>query len=51
MTDSSDLEKGEVSYTLNDILNGKVDYWFVPNNTQIHIAGGEIVSLTRVYNP
>lgn len=51
MEDSSDLEAGTVTYTIDDILNGDVAYWYVPNNTTVRISGGQIVSLTRIYNP
>lgn len=51
MEDSMNPEIGTITYSIDDILNGSVENWYTPNNTQIHILNGEIVNLTRIYNP
>ena len=50
--DSSDLDKGEVSYSIDDLQNNKEIYFdFTPNNTKIVIEEGKIIVMERVYTP
>ena len=50
--DSSDLDKGEVSYSIDDLQNDKEIYFdFTPNNTKIVIEEGKIIVMERVYTP
>ena len=51
--DSSDLDKGEVTYYPGDFLtdNAGILYHFVPNNTSIVVEGGQIIQMTRIYTP
>ena len=51
--DSSDLDKGEVTYYPGDFLtdNAGILYNFVPNNTSIVVEGGQIIQMTRIYTP
>lgn len=50
--DSSDLDKGEVSYSIEDLQNNEEIYFdFTPNNTKIVIEEGKIVVMERVYTP
>ena len=52
-TDTSDLEKGEEVWYAGDFLQPEpeVRYGFTPYNTTITIQNGEVVAMTRVYNP
>lgn len=50
--DSSDLDKGEVTYTIEDLQNNSdIIYHFVADNTKIVIEEGEITVMERVYTP
>ena len=50
--DSSDLDKGEVSYSIEDLQNNEDIYFhFTPDNTKIVIEEGEITVMERVYTP
>lgn len=51
--DSSDLDKGEVTYYPGDFLTDKagITYHFVPENTEIVIVDGKIVEMYRTYIP
>ena len=51
--DSSDLDKGEVTYYPGDFLtdDAGILYHFVPNNTSIVVEGGQIIQMTRIYTP
>lgn len=51
--DSSDLDKGAVSYRAEDFLagTGSVDYLFNAHNTTIQIEAGIVTAMTRVYTP
>lgn len=51
--DSSDLEKGECTYYAGDLLtdDAGIEYNFGPDNTEITIQGGYVVSMQRVYTP
>ena len=50
--DSSDLDKGEVSYSIEDLQNNDEIYFdFNANNTKIVIEEGEITVMERVYTP
>ena len=51
--DSSDLDKGEVTYYPGDFLTGYVDivYDFTPNNTSIVVENGVVTHMTRIYTP
>ena len=51
--DSSDLEKGEVTYYPGDFLtdNAGIVYHFVPDNTSIVIEDGKIIEMNRRYIP
>ena len=53
LVDSSDLDKGEVTYYPGDFLtdNAGILYHFVPNNTSIVVEGGQIIQMTRIYTP
>ena len=50
-TDASDLEGGEVSYSIDDLLEGNADYDFVPQNTQLVIFEGKVSFMERIYTP
>ena len=51
--DSSDLDKGVVSYRAEDFLagTGTIDYLFNAHNTTIQIEAGLVTAMTRVYTP
>lgn len=51
--DSSDLDKGEVTYYSGDFLTDDAEfmYYFSPLNTSIVVEGGQIIHMTRVYTP
>ena len=50
--DASDLDKGEVSYKIEDLQNSEeFIYDFQPNNTKIVIEEGKIIVMERVYTP
>ena len=51
--DSSDLDKGAVSYRAEDFLagTGSMDYLFNAHNTTIQIEAGIVTAMTRVYTP
>ena len=51
--DSSDLEKEPVTYYPGDFLTSDagITYGFNPNNTNIVIADGKVVEMTRIYTP
>ena len=51
--DSSDLEKGAVTYYPGDFLtdNAGILYNFSPNNTSIVVEGGQVIRMTRIYTP
>lgn len=51
-TDSSDLDKGTVEYTAQQLLAGEGIYFdFQPGNTTIRVEAGEVVAMERVYIP
>ena len=52
-TDSSDLDKGDVTYYPGDFLtkDAGIVYYFTPHNTTITIQDGYIISMNRVYTP
>ena len=52
-TDTSDLDKGPVTYTFDDLVNVNYDPLpgFGPQNTTITIQDGYIISMERVYTP
>ena len=52
-TDSSDLDKGEVTYYPGDFLveGTGIDYNFTPNNTTIVIENERVIAMNRVYIP
>ena len=52
-TDSSDLEKGEVTYLAGDLLSMKdtVDFTCTAMNSTAHIVNNQVVAITRVYMP
>ena len=51
--DSSDLDKGEVTYYPGDFLTSDVGilYSFTPNNTSIVVEDGQIIQMTRIFTP
>lgn len=50
--DSSDLDKGEMTYTIEDLQNNEDIYFnFNPDNTKIVIEKDKIVVMERVYTP
>lgn len=51
--DSSDLEKGEVTYYPGDFLtlDAGILYYFTPDNTSILIEDGIVTAMYRVYTP
>lgn len=51
--DSSDLDKGEVTYYPGDFLTDAagIVYNFSPNNTSIVVEDGKIIHMTRIYTP
>ena len=51
--DSSDLDKGEVTYYPGDFLTSDagIVYFFTPNNTSIVVEDGQIIQMTRIYTP
>ena len=51
--DSSDLDKGEVTYYPGDFLTDAagIEYNFTPNNTSIVVENGQIIRMTRIYTP
>lgn len=52
LTDSADLDAGEVTYSADSFLNGEVtNYDFTPYNTTVRVAGGQIVEMNRRYIP
>ena len=52
LTDSADLDAGEVTYSADRFLNGEVtNYDFTPYNTTVRVAGGQIVEMNRRYIP
>ena len=52
LTDSADLDVGEVTYSADRFLNGEVtNYDFTPYNTTVRVAGGQIVEMNRRYIP
>lgn len=52
-TDSSDPDRGEVTYYPGDFLvaGTGIDYNFTPDNTSIEIANGCVIAMHRVYIP
>ena len=52
-TDSSDLEKGEVTFYPGDFLikDAGIVYNFTPDNTSIVVEEGKIIRMTRIYTP
>ena len=52
-TDSSDLDKGEVTYYPGDFLTSDAGilYHFIPDNTSILIEDGMVTAMYRVYMP
>lgn len=52
-TDSSDLDNGPVTYSLDDIFSddSPIDYNFVPQNTIIMIENSEVTAMERIYAP
>lgn len=52
-TDSSDLDKGEVTYYPGDFLTSDagIIYYFTPDNTSILIEDGIVTAMYRVYTP
>ena len=52
LTDSADLDAGEVTYSADSFLHGAVtNYDFTPYNTTVRVAGGQIVEMNRRYIP
>ena len=51
--DSSDLDKGEVTYYPGDFLTSDagIVYSFTPNNTSIVVEDGQIIQMTRIFTP
>lgn len=50
--DASDLDRGEVSYSVEDLQNNdEIIYHFVPDNTKIVVEAGKAVVMERVYTP
>lgn len=51
--DSSDLDKGEVTYYPGDFLTDAAEilYDFTPYNTSVVVENGQIIYMTRVYTP
>lgn len=51
--DSSDLEKGEVTYHQGDLLTADsgIVYNFTPNNTSVVVENGQVVSMKRIFTP
>ena len=51
--DSSDLDKGEVTYYPGDFLTSDAGilYSFTPNNTSIVVEDGQIIQMTRIFTP
>ena len=49
--DSSDLDKGDVAYTIEDMIKADIMYNFNPNNSSIIVEGGEVTQLIRTYTP
>jgi hypothetical protein len=52
-TDSADLELGTVSYTAEELLEGKpvAEFGYQPHNTIVRIENGETVAMERIYTP
>lgn len=52
-TDSSDLEKGEVTYLAGDLLSMKdtVDFTCTAMNSTAHIVNNQVVEISRFYMP
>lgn len=51
--DSSDLDKGDVTYYPSDFLttDAGIVYYFSPDNTTITIQDGYIIAMNRIYTP
>ena len=51
--DSSDPDKGEVTYYPGDLLtkDAGISYYFFPNNTSIVVENGQITHMTRIFTP
>ena len=51
-TDSSDLEAGTITMTLDEFMAAdNLDYYFNANNTTLQVMNGAVVALTRIYTP
>lgn len=52
-TDSSNLDLGEVTYTVDGFLNRdpELDYGYLPQNTTVRIENGQVMAMSRVYTP
>lgn len=52
-TDSSDLDKGPVTYTFDDLVSedSPIDFLFDPQSTTVTIENGLIISMERIYTP
>jgi hypothetical protein len=53
MSDSSDLENPDATYTAEDLLKEEsaLNFTFTPNDTIAQIVNNEIVSITRIFTP
>ena len=51
--DSSDLDKGEVTFYPGDFLteDAGIVYNFTPNNTSVVVEDGKVIQMTRIYTP
>ena len=50
-TDMSQPDKEPAVYTVSDLLSGKVEYSFYPQNTTVRLEDGRAVEMTRVFVP
>lgn len=52
-TDSSDLDKGTVTYTAQDLIDGnpEIPFYFAPQNTTVRIQDGVVMAMDRIYTP
>lgn len=52
-TDSANLELGELSYSVQDLLDGMPDpvFGYQPQNTTVRTENGMVVEMSRVYTP
>ena len=52
-TDSVDLEKNEVTYSTENLLENipAPEYGYQPQNTMVRIENGQVVAMDRIYTP